>query len=659
MLAPISWIKDYVEVKLNLKDLMWRMTEIGLTTENYQKEGNETVLDVEVTPNRPDWLSIVGIAREIAVLQNKKIAMPKINKIPKAKGHLPMNIKNDFKLCPRYTAICIKNVEVKESPEWLKKRLKLVGLRPINNLVDITNYVMFELGNPIHVFDYDKFNPKEMTLSLSKGGEKFVSVDDKPYVLPKNAIIFKNGDSVVDLCGIKGGANSGVSGSTKNIFIHVAVYDGKFIRRTSQALGLSSDASKIFERGADASGTETTLKRVVNLVLENAGGNVASNVIDQKIKDFKSVKLALHIDYLEKVLGIKIQDKKMVQILSNLNLSPKLYKKKIICTIPTYRGDLKIEEDLVEEVARIYGYNNFPKSLPEGKTQSNKVPYYFDDNFHFKLKSLLVSAGMDEVMTYSLMSKDDLEKSKLKIEEHIKIANPVSIDYEYLRTSLVPNLIKATKLNVKENRLNLFELGKVYLGKLGNVEEKYFLSGIIKGEKLSKVSSIIDLLVERLNIPFLRISENESGGYWGILSSAEVIINGQKVGNYGEIDRSVLENWEINEKVYAFELDVKKLENVSREKVFQSVPKYPPQIEDLTIIFPPKINIYEVIEKVRKADKLIYGFVLSDVYEKDNSYTFRIWYQDPNKTLTDSEVEKIREKIIREVKQKFGGIVKG
>ena len=211
MLAPISWLKDYTPIKLGLTKLMWRMTEIGLTTESFKKVGRDIVLDVEVTPNRPDWLSLVGVAREIAVLNQSRVKLPKLPPIPKPSANLPISVKVDPRLSGRYTGVTISGVKIKPSPSWMQKRLELVGLRPINNLVDTTNYVMFELGVPIHVFDYDKFLTNKLTMGLSQGGEKFTSVDGALYKLPKDAIIIKDKDRVIDLCGIKGGANTGIS----------------------------------------------------------------------------------------------------------------------------------------------------------------------------------------------------------------------------------------------------------------------------------------------------------------------------------------------------------------------------------------------------------------------------------------------------------------
>ncbi len=366
MLAPLSWLKEYVDITLTPKELGEKLTEVGLGCEKIIKTSDDIIFELEITPNRPDCLSIIGIAREIAAIENKKIKFPELKNFLKPIKSLPLIIKTDSSINPRFTGIIISGIKVKESPKWLKDRLVKMNQRSINNIVDITNYVMLELGNPIHAFDYDKIIDKTMTVSQAKGGEKFESVDDITYHLPKDAVIISDKEKIIDLCGIKGGKNSGTYEETINILIRVPVEISNLVRRTSQALGLRSDASSIFERGVNANGTIDTLKRTVDLVLELSGGEVASDLYDIKVQDFKPWKLKLRIDRLNQILGITIPTGKILKILESLNLSPVLTKRIIEATIPTYRNDLKIEEDLIEEVARIYGYNNFPKTLPNG-----------------------------------------------------------------------------------------------------------------------------------------------------------------------------------------------------------------------------------------------------------------------------------------------------
>ncbi|OGM25180.1 phenylalanine--tRNA ligase subunit beta [Candidatus Woesebacteria bacterium RIFCSPHIGHO2_02_FULL_38_9] len=655
MLAPINWLKEYIKIEFN-KDLMWEMTQAGMTTESYQKIGDDIILDIEVTPNRPDWLSVIGIAREIAAIKNLKIKLPDLPKIPNPTVNLPIHANINSALAGRYTGITISDVRIKPSPEWMQKRLKLVGLRPINNLVDITNYVMLEFGIPIHVFDYDKLLTKDLKLELSKGGEDFVSVDGIFYKLSKDAIIIKDKDRVIDLCGIKGGQNSGVSAKTKNIFIHLPVYTPNLIRRTSQALKLSSDASYIYERGANAGGTLDSLKRTLDLIRKFAGGEIASNIIDIKKDDLKPLWLTLSLPRLEKVLGIKIEINQVLSIFKRLGIPAKLRKEVITVTVPTYRGDLKIEEDLIEEIARIWSYNKFPKTLPIGHTLATNVPYLYDKSFKNKLKNLLVSAGFYETMTLSLISRQLIEKSQLNLEDHLKIANPVSQEYEYMRTTLIPSLITALKINEQEN-VNFFEYSKVYSGIPGKTREPYKISGISRSSDYKNIKGVIDLLCDRLNIGKVSINPIQNpSGVWHPIKSGNLESKSTEIGFVGEINPMVLKNFDIEERIVAFELDTENLKKLAKKKVFKQLPKYPPQIEDLTLIFSKETKIGEVVNALKNVDKLISNVELKDIYE--DSYTFRVYYQHSEKTLDDREVEELRKKLLEKIKKEFSGKIK-
>lgn len=631
MLVPLSWLKEYVDITLTPKELGKKLTEVGLGCEKITKTSDDTIFELEITPNRPDCLSIIGIAREIAAIENKKIRFPKLPNIPKAQKPLPLIIKTNSEINPRFTGIIIKNIKVGESPKWLKDRLAKMNQRSINNIVDITNYVMLELGNPIHAFDYDKIKGQIMTVSLAKGAEEFESVDGITYRLPKNAIVISDKEKIIDLCGIKGGKNSGTFEDTKNIFIRVPVEVSNLIRRTSQALGLRSEASSIFERGVNAGGTIDALKRTVDLVLKLAGergtrasAEVASDLYDIKEKEFKPWKLKLRKERLDKILGIEIPTKKTLAILESLNLSPTLSKNIIETTILTYRNDLRIEEDLIEEIARIYGYNNFPKTRPEGVIPTAQIPYFKDYRLDERVKNILKASGFSEIYTYSLIGEKDLPQN-LNSQNLLRVDNPVSRDFEYLRPTLKINLLKALFQN-KSNfeKINLFELGKVYLGKnLDEAKEEYFLSGITNSKRYFEVKGIIEKLFDDLGIkddPTKYIEILQDGIFFEL--------------NYSEI-----------------------LKNINLNKTFKPLPKYPPIVEDLSIVAGENIKTSDLISEIKKQSSLIVNVSLLDQFE--NSRTFHIVYQDKNKNLRGEEVAKIREKILKTLKEKFSAKLKG
>lgn len=618
MLAPLSLLKNYVKVTLSEKELAEKLTEAGLGVENVEKKDGETILDLEVTPNRPDWLSAVGVAREIAAIQGSKVTLPKTWEISKPKKTLPLKIKTDFKINPRFTGIIISGVKVGQSPQWIKKILTQVGMRPINSIVDITNFVMYETGNPLHAFDYDKIEGEEMTVDLSREAESFESVDGVKYRLPKGAVVIRDRGKIIDLCGIKGGKNSGVYENTRNIFIRVPVEVPMLIRKTSTKLGLRSDASSIFEKGVDAGNTVFALRRCVGLILEIAGGVVASEIYDLKEDQFLPWKVKVKTEKIQKHLGFKISDKEIVDILSRLNLSPKIPAGVLETTIPTYRNDLKTQEDIIEEVARLYGYNKIERKLPTGEIPINKIPYLKDYKFQKKAKEILTACGFSEIKSYSLVSEKDIDKFALSGKDILRVDNPVSREFEYLRPSLKVGLVNGLLENKKiRDDINLFELGKVYQRKEKKAQEEYFLSGICSNLSFVKLKGIIEKLLSE----------------FGIKKDASYFIEILDGGLFFEINFSEIE------------------ENAKIQKIYKPIPKYPPVIEDLSIKVGKEIKTGRIIEIVKNQSPLVAEVTLLDEFE-DNR-TFHIVYLDKNKNLTREDVGKIREKIIKVLETKF------
>jgi len=653
MLIPISWLKEFTSISSKLPNLMWKMTEVGITTESYNKVNGEIVLDIEVTPNRPDLLSIIGVAREVSVIENSRLKLPTLNDIKKSRKDLPIEVKVDKKLTGRYSGITVAGVSVKPSPKIIQDRLKLMGLRPINNLVDITNYVMIEMGMPIHAFDYDKFEANTLSLELARGGEEFTSVDGITYKLPKNALIIKDVDRVIDLAGIKGGKNTGISSDTKNIFIHVPIYDPILIRKNSQEMKLSSDASYIYERGPDLGGTINALKRTLDLVLKYAGGEVASEIIDYKSKDYTPRDLSLSIAKLERVMGIKLELSEIKDILQSLNLSPTITKDEIACKIPTYRNDINIEEDLIEEVARVYGYNKFTTTLPRGSVSKETIPYYYDRSSELFLKNYMQGAGYYETNTLALTSEENIKKSGLNLDNHIKIANPVSLEYEFMRTSLIPRLLEAVKINADESNLKFFEYNNVYFGPLDKSKEPHALSAIIKGGDYTEIKGVVDALLDKLNISSYSIKPTAAKrGLWHPKRSGVLEIGKDILGTVGELSPIVLQNNDIKIILFAFELDVSTLIKHSKLSEFTIPQKYPAQIEDITLTVPKGVEIGKLISSIKSAGKVVGKVKLVDIF--NDSYTFRLWYQHSKKTLKDSEVKKVRKNILKSIKNKYG-----
>lgn len=626
MLAPKSWLNDYIAIKLEPKTLAERLTEVGLNTEKITKVENDLIFDIEITPNRPDLLSIIGVAREIAALEGKQIQYPQLKTdLKPTTKKLPITIKTNPTINPRFTAIIIDGVTVKESPKWLKERLENIGQRSINNIVDITNYVMYDLGNPIHAFDYNKIAGHEMTVTQAKGGEEFKSVDNVLYHLPKGAVIIKDQDRVIDLCGIKGGANSGTYEETTTILIRVPVEVPVLIRRASQALSLRSDASSIFERAVNAGGTIDVLKRCVDLILEYAGGEIASELIDIKEEQFKPWQVQLRLERLNQILGLEIPEKEVLKILTTLNLSPEKTKEGVLrATIPTYRNDLHIEEDLIEEVARIYGYNNFPKTLPSGNIPTQTVPYYKDYRIDEAVKHLLTACGFSEIYTYSLLSEKELEDNGFNSEDTLRVDNPVSRDFEYLRSTLTINLLKALRQNKSYYKhVSLFELGRVYRGKtIEKAEEIYVLSGITNKHSFYEVKGILEKL-------FLTL---------GVTLDPSAYID-------------------VHEEGILFELPfTQMIEKAKRERRYIPIPKYPAIVEDMAVVADKAVKTGDIIKTIKDINPLITKITLYDQYK--DTRTFRIIYQSEERNLTKEDVTTIREEIKEKLTKNLNASIK-
>ena len=645
MLIPLSWLKEFVDIKMPFKELAGKLSAAGLTIETWKEVDGDIIFDPEITPNRPDWMSVYGIAREIAVVTNQPLKRSHLGKVRPSQV-LEITIKPNYEIVPRITSVIIRNVKVKSSPEWLQKRIKQIGLRPINNLVDITNYVLWEYGSLLHVFDYDKIRGHQMVVELSKGGEDFRSLDGIDYKLPKAAIIIKDLGRVIDLLPLKGGDNTAVSMQTTNVLLHSVVVDPIITRRTSQTLGLRSDSSAIAERGLDPNGTIVAINKAMELILELAGGEVASEIIDMKIKEFKPWTVDMSHSRLESTLGIKISATQVKNIFEKLGLKVQGEYK---VTIPTFRNDIHIEEDLIEEVGRIYGYNNFPKNLPASAVPTTPVAYKKDYDFEYSIKKTLTGAGFNEIYSYSLVPEKQLLDMDIDSSKSLRVDNPISRDFEYLRPNLLGNLLSAYKLNQANFKdIKLFELGKRYLGEtLDKITEETWLWVIQSGEKTLELKGLLATLETNSTI---RPATKLDNHYWFHPGRVAHIETPDKkyYGVVGEIHPKILAKWEIKERVSALGLNYNLLEKLSvQTKKYQPIPKYPAIVEDISVIAPEKILYQEIVETIKKTSSLISSVDLLSTHE--NTRTLRIIYLDHSKNLTDQDVAQIRNKVTKKM----------
>jgi len=655
ILVPFSWLKDYLKTDASAKEVTKFVSLCGPSIERIHEVGGEEVFEVEVTPNRPDLLSVIGLAREAsAILPRFKKEAEFISLNPEEfseKGDkdaltLDVTIKNN-KLCPRFTAVILDNVVIKESPEIIKKRLELVGTRALNNVIDVTNYSMFDLGQPMHAFDYDKITGHKLILRESKEGETIITLDGVNRKLPEDAIVMEDGSGrLIDLCGIMGGKNSEIDENTKRVLLFVQTYDSFKIRKTCQAISHRTEAAARFEKGIDYLGIISSLQRAVEMLSKNAGARVASNLIDIEESKYQKKLIKADFNKINSVIGVSIEKEEAKAILRSLGFiekEPDQYE------VPSWRyQDVEIEEDLAEEIARIYGYFNLPIILPEGIIPSGQEDktFYFED----KAKDYLKHQGFSECVTPSATSAEILEKGENTPDKAIKIKNPLSKDFEYLRYSLIPQLLESIRFN-KSNfeKIRIFELANVYektdKDKLPNEYSR--LTGII----FDKKSTMLDLkgtvegLLSELGIANYDFEQKNN-------QEADLTISKEVVGFIKSSVDGLM--FDLNFKVL--------LKYVSTSNSYKQIPSVPSVVEDLTFEINkdekagPAINFIKTFSN----EKISLSAELTDVFEKEDvrAITVKIKYQAKKENLSNDIVAKIRELLIKELDQKFGVTVK-
>jgi len=662
-----SWLKEYLQTKATPKQIGEYLSLCSQSVEKITKIKNDWLYEIEITTNRPDCLSVYGIARELAVIlprfaiptKLKPLAISQQIKTTDKKG-LPLEVKiKNPSLCPRFTAIIFDKVVIKPSPKVVQERLEKSGIRAINNVVDISNYLMLELGQPMHTFDYDKIKKAKMILRESAGGEKITTLDDQIRPLSDGTIIIEDGEGrIIDLCGIMGGKNSEVDEKTKRVLLFIQTYDPVRIRQACQKLAFRTDAASRFEKGVDPEGVLIAMEKAIEMFEKNAEAEVASQLIDIYSNPPQEKRVKLDINLVNKIMGVEIKQKEIINILESLGFVIKTDgDSSVTATVPHWRqGDIDIPEDLIEEIARIYGYHRLPVKLPplaiipQNKTDLSK--------WKTKTKTALKFWGFTETVNYSMLSESLLNDVEIKPEDCLRIANPLSDEWVFLRPSLIPSLLQVAGLNKKE-KIKIFELANVYLFQSENQlpEESLMLTGLITGESFAKVKGVIEAILEELGIKEVEIKPYQlQKTFYGKIfhpsCRAEITPKNNTLGIFGQIKRNLALKFGLEEKVFVFDLDFTQISKEANEiKKYKTIPKYPPIIEDLSFVISEKTYVGEIIKAIKTTSQIIQSVELIDSFE--NSRTFRITYQNAKKTLTDKEAEKIREKIINNLNNKL------
>ena len=657
-----NWLQSFFKQKLpepqKLADLI---NTRAFEVEGVEKIGNDFVLDVKILPNRgPDCFSHLGLAREIAAikgwdfLSEPEKSKPLEENNIKAKDFLSVQIK-DSKACPRYSARVIKGVKVASSPKWLRERLESCGLRPINNIVDITNYVMLETGQPLHAFDGDLISEKKIIVRFAQNNEKIVTLDGEKYNLDSKILVIADAKKPIAIAGIKGGKGPSVEDSTSTVVLEAANFDQHLIRTTSKKIDLKTDASQRFETGLDANLTESAINRASQLIQEIAGGLVCQGLLDFYPKKTLVKKIKLDLDYVSKLLGVEIKKKEAIEILNSLGFK---VSAQLVVEVPTRRLDVSIQEDLIEEIGRIYGYENLKAQLPlVSLIMPERNLNIFWENF---AKNTMKAAGFVESYNDSFISEETAELFCYKKDSLFELESPPSLDFKYLRPSLIPNLLKNISKNIKyENQIKIFELGKVF--KKEKAREKRMISAVLLGNDFYQMKGFVDALLLKLGLFNVRYEDSEIASEdlkTAVFKSkkyARIKAGNEEIGSLGQVSEKVLEYFKINQEVVLFDIDFEKLSSLAlEEKEYRPISKYPLALRDVALLVPQQVKIDQVLNVIETAGgKILSDVELFDIYEGKEvpegkkSLAFRLIFQAPDRTLSSKEIDVILDKIIK------------
>ena len=634
------------------------------------------VMELEITPNRPDCLSLIGMARETAATLNQELKLPWI-KIMKEEGNIEEMLTSievkDPSLCNRYYARVIKDVEVKESPLWMQTRLMEAGVRPINNIVDATNYVMLEYGQPIHAFDLDTISGKKIIVRRAEDGETIKTLDESERKLDASMLVIADEKNPIAIAGVMGGFDSEVTNNTKNILIESANFDGGSVRFTSKRLNFRTEASTKFEKGLDSNIVEVACNRVCQLI-EESTGTVVKGSIDKYAEKPETRVVELPETDIKKMLGIEIETKKVLDILNHLEIETEYQDGIYKSQIPTFRNDIALKADIIEEIARIYGFDNIGFAPLVGtltRGEKSEIRRLED-----QAKDILRGIGLNELMTYSFISPKTYDKIALPVDDskrnYIRLRNPLGEDYSVMRTTLIGNTMEVLARNYKYGveSAKTFEMGNTFIpaadGNSLPKETKLISLGMYGGVDFFSLKGIVDELLDRLgvrNVEYVTLSDNTT---FHPGRTAKVMADGVELGIIGEIHPDVLENYDMKARCLVGELDFENiLAQSDLNKKYQALPKYPSTSRDIALLVDKDLEVKE-IEKVILANgkNLIEKVSLFDVYTGDQvedskkSVAYSIIYRSSEKTLTDEEVVPVHEKILKELEVELNAILR-
>jgi phenylalanyl-tRNA synthetase beta chain len=684
MRVPVEWLKELVDFPISTGDLVLKLTMIGLEVEGIEKIFDDTVLEVNVTPNRPDCLSILGIAREVSALLNIPLKFPECG-IERETGASSVNVEIvDENLCHRYAGRDVKGVTVGESPEWMKKRLEKCGMRPINNVVDITNYVLLEMGHPLHAFDMDTLKGGRIRVARNRPGGRITTLDGTERVLPDEALLIWDGERPVAVAGVMGGADTEVREETKNIFLESAYFLPLSVRRTSKALGLKTESAYRFERGTDIELLEKALDRAASLMSVHAGGTISKKVDVYPVR-FQPSSIKVRYGRVNRILGTAIPEDEMEGIVKSLGMAVDRGTDSLVVSPPPFRGDIQREIDVIEEIARFYGYDRIPVTLPKIEVSKDVKDIWY--SLMARGKEAFRGAGFTEAINYSFMNPRMLDVLRIGEDDPrrmtLTLRNPINEEASRLRTTLVPSLIQNLVYNVSMGArdLRLFEVSRVFLDRGQSLPlEEHHLGAVYFREKVPALwkeetpdffifKGVLQSWLDDLRL-FDYTFQISSEPFLHPGKSGDIMISGRKIGFLGTLHPDIV--GELSLKISQPEILVTELSldallsSVPVIMKYAPIPRHPHIERDIALIVDEALPAAHIMETMRSYPSgLIEEISLFDFYKGKNippgkkSLAFTVRYRAKERTLTDPEIEELHGKLVEYIARKTGGIVRG
>ena len=639
----------------------------------------EEIIDFEITPNRPDCLSIEGLGRETAASLDKPFKNPRKNidelQIPDKKEIEGLTVDITApELCYRYIARVVKNVKVGPSPDWMKKRLKACGIRSINNIVDITNYVMLEMGQPMHAFDINSISGKHITVRRAENGEKITTLDETERVLDENDLVIADDKKAVAIAGVMGGLNSEIEKDTQTVVFESAMFYGGNIRKTAKKVGLRTESSARYEKGLSSENTLRAINRAVELVELLGAGEVVEGKIDVYPTKQKINKIKLDVDKINTLLGTNISKQEMVNILEKLDIKVE----NDMAIAPYFRMDLEFVADIAEEIARFYGYDKLETTLVRaGTTIGVRTKEQKIEN---KIQEILVTNGLSEIYTYGFLSEKDLEKSKIKkelIDNAITIINPLGDEFKLMRPTTIPSMMQilAGNNNKKNQNVKLFDISRNYKNIDNQVEkgevplQENILTIGMYGEDVDfyTLKGLVENILEAANVNRYDIERETTNESYHPGRCANLKVGIDTIATFGEVHPEVLMNYEINKRVYLAEINITKIVKYSKaNKKYTEVPKFPAAERDIAVIVDEDVQVGDIEKAItKKCKRLLKGqkgleeLKLFDIYrdekigENKKGVAYSLIFRDKTKSLSDDEINPVMEEITKELEEKF------